>query len=306
MTGTTSRQPVLAGPALTLFTRTAELAANEVIRSYSTSFGAATRLLGPRHRQHVRNIYALVRVADELVDGVANEAGLALNEQLRALDEFVDQTHRAVANGFSSDLVIHAFAGTARASGIDAPLIDPFFASMRADLLNAAQEGTAAFDAAAHDTYVHGSAEVVGLMCLRVFIRDERRSPDELARLEHGASQLGAAFQDVNFLRDLADDTGRLGRAYLGTAERLTTADRDACLERIRGQLDDARAALPLLPHDARAAVSSAADLFGALADRIAVTSVDDLYRRRVRVPDAVKVGIITKAVARNWWKRTS
>ena len=287
------------GTNLSQFTRTAELAANQVIASYSTSFGAATRLLGPRHRQHIRNIYALVRVADELVDGVATEAGLSLEEQGVALDRFVAQTHRAVASGYSSDLVIHAFSRTARAAGIDATLIDPFFDSMRADLLNAAQDGTAAFDADAHDTYVHGSAEVVGLMCLRVFIRDEQHGADEITRLEHGASQLGAAFQDVNFLRDLADDTSRLGRAYLGTSDRLTAADRDECLTRIRRQLEDAQAAVPLLPRDARAAVRSAADLFSALADRIEVTSVDDLYRRRVRVSDATKAAIIARAVGR-------
>ncbi|MBO1030505.1 squalene/phytoene synthase family protein [Tessaracoccus sp. SD287] len=284
---------------LATFTRTAEQAANQVIACYSTSFGAATRLLGPRHRQHIRNIYALVRVADELVDGVATEAGLTLDEQRVALDRFVEQTHRAVASGYSSDLVIHAFCRTARACGIDATLIDPFFDSMRADLVNAGHDGPAAFDADAHDSYVHGSAEVVGLMCLRVFIRDQAHSPDQVLRLEHGARQLGAAFQDVNFLRDLADDTSRLGRAYLGTSTRITTADRDDCLRRIRGQLADAEAVVPLLPRDARSAVRSAAALFSALADRVEVTSVDELYRRRVRVPDATKAAIIARAVTR-------
>lgn len=290
--------------ALDQYTRAAALAANQVIACYSTSFGAATRLLGPRHRQHIRNIYALVRVADEIVDGVAEEARLSTEQQSQALERFVAETHRAVGTGFSSDLVIHAFATTARLAGIDASLVDPFFASMRADLVNASRPGPTRFDAAAHDEYVHGSAEVVGLMCLRVFIRDEHPAGDELRVLEHGASQLGAAFQEVNFLRDLADDTARLDRSYLGTGERISTADRDACLARIRGQIADAEATLPLLPRDARAAVRSAAALFSALADRIAVTDVDQLYRQRVRVPDAAKAAIIARAVARTWQER--
>lgn len=292
--------------ALDLYTRTAEVAAHQVIDCYSTSFGAATRILGRRHRQHIRNIYAIVRVADELVDGVASEAGLSPAQQSQALDRFVTETHRALEHGYSSDLVIHAFARTARAAGIGADLIDPFFDSMRADLDNATTQGTVGFDAQAHDTYVHGSAEVVGLMCLKVFTRGTTPTPSERARLEHGARQLGAAFQDVNFLRDLADDTTRLGRSYLGTAERITTADRDAALQRISQQLQDARAALPLLPPDARAAVRSAAALFEALADKVAVTSVDELYRRRVRVPDTTKAAIILKAITRTWQERLS
>lgn len=120
--------------SFTHFTRTAERAANQVIAAYSTSFGLACRLLGRRHRQHVRNIYALVRVADELVDGVTAEAGLSYQEQCDALAHFIDETHRAVKLGYSSDLIIHAFAQTARAARIDESLIDPFFDSMRTDL----------------------------------------------------------------------------------------------------------------------------------------------------------------------------
>ena len=99
-------------PALDTFTRTAERAANEVLDSYSTSFGLATRLLGARHRQHVRNTYALVRVADEIVDGVAAQAGLSLAQQREALDSFRRETERALVSGYSADVVVHAFAVT--------------------------------------------------------------------------------------------------------------------------------------------------------------------------------------------------
>lgn len=293
--------------SLTHFTRTAERAANQVISAYSTSFGLACRLLGSRHRQHVRNIYALVRVADELVDGVTAEAGLSYQEQCDALTHFIEETHRAVKLGYSSDLIIHAFAQTARTAGIDDSLIDPFFDSMRMDLgertdfLEHTADTPLRFDADAHDGYVHGSAEVVGLMCLRVFMRDEKIDDGDLAALEHGASRLGAAFQNINFLRDLADDTTRLGRSYLGTSDHLEDRDRMEWVRTIRAQLADANAVIPKLPRDARAAVRSALALFQALTDRIEQTTVDELYRSRVRVPDPVKAGLAARAVASTW-----
>lgn len=282
--------------ALRRFSRTAEIATSDVIRTYSTSFGLATRLLGRRHRQHVRNIYAMVRIADEIVDGVAAEAGLDSAAQSAALASYVEATHRSMRSGYSSDLILHAFARTARECGIGEDLTTPFFESMSADIGGAA--GFAAYDADAHAAYVYGSAEVVGLMCLQVFLRDSRRTPEELEILRRGARQLGAAFQNVNFLRDLADDTDRLHRGYLGGTARLTDADRDAWVDTILRQLADARAAIPLLPKDARAAVRSALALFAALTRRVAKTPAEVLYRRRVRVPDPIKAVLAARAVA--------
>lgn len=278
------------------FSRTAEIATTDVIRSYSTSFGLATRLLGARHRRHVRNVYAMVRIADEIVDGVAAEAGLDADEQTSALDSYITETHRAMSRGYSSDLILHAFAGTARECGIDEDLTRPFFDAMRTDAANTAS--FAAFDSEEHARYVHGSAEVVGLMCLRIFLREEARTDDELAVLDRGAQQLGAAFQNVNFLRDLADDTDRLGRGYLGGSRRLSEADRDRWVATVEEQLADARGAIPLLPRDARAAVLSAHHLFRALSRRVAATPVDELYRRRVRVSDPRKLLLAARAVA--------
>jgi len=298
----TGRQDGDAG-ALDRFTRTAELAANDVIGSYSTSFGLATRLLGQRHRQHVRNIYAMVRVADEIVDGVAAEAGLDRAQQRAALDAYEAGAHAAVATGYSSDLVLHAFARTARESGIGESLTRPFFDSMRADLgaADAASGDALVYDHAAHETYVHGSAEVVGLMCLQVFLRDDAHTDDELAVLRRGACRLGAAFQNVNFLRDLSDDTDRLGRDYLAGGGQLSDAERDRWVATVREQLADAAVAIPLLPRDARAAVRSAHALFSALTDRVARTPAEQLYRRRVRVSDPAKARLAAGAVLTTW-----
>lgn len=291
----TPNPPDAAGASLGRFNRAADTASTEVIRTYSTSFGLATRLLGERHRQHVRNIYAMVRIADEIVDGVAAQAGLDESAQTDALASYVAETHRAMRAGYSTDLVLHAFARTARECGIGEDLTQPFFDSMAADI--ASDSDFTAYDAEAHERYVYGSAEVVGLMCLRVFLRDEKRTAAELETLTHGARQLGAAFQNVNFLRDLADDTERLQRGYLGDGGRLTDTDRDDWVRTITAQLDDAARSIPLLPKDARAAVRSAHALFAALTRRVAKTPASSLYERRVRVPDPVKALLAARSV---------
>src|SRR5690606_42150892 len=110
-----------------------------------------------------RNIYALVRVADEIGDGVTSAAGRSPSEQADALHRYIEETHRAMRGGYSSDLVIHALARTARASAIDESLTQPFFDSMLPDLRQNSGE-PALYDEQAHATYVHGSAEAVGRM----------------------------------------------------------------------------------------------------------------------------------------------
>ncbi len=284
-----------AHTALETFTETSHRAANEVIGSYSTSFGLATKLLGARHRQHIRNVYALVRVADEIVDGVAKQAGLSLKEQRASLARFREETERAIACGYSADVIIHAFAGTARLSGFGAELTGPFFDAMAMDLESPEDAGppVVGFGAERHDTYVFGSAEVVGLMCLRVFARDEVLTDADVKALDRGACQLGAAFQDINFLRDLHDDLER-GRNYLGDEGEIDGEAKDAWVAKVRAQLDDAERAIPLLPKDARAAVRCAHAIFANLVDRIDDAPVAELYEDRLRVPDPVK------AVARN------
>ncbi|GAA5199455.1 phytoene/squalene synthase family protein [Microbacterium jejuense] len=275
-----------AATGLALYDRTAVDAAAAVIARYSTSFGLACRLLGPRPRPHVRNVYALARVADEIVDGPALEAGLTPVEAEAVLDRLEEECLAAVTLGFSSNLVLHAFAHTARECGIGPDLIEPFFASMRADLR------VSRHDAASHDVYIYGSAEVIGLMCLQVFVNAGASHPVAPApELVDGARRLGAAFQEVNFLRDLQDDRVRLGRDYLGLA---APEDRFVVLDRIDRDLAAAARVVPELPADCRRAVTAAHDLFAALAARLRSASADDV---RVRVPDAVKAGLAARAM---------
>lgn len=287
---------------LETYSRTAERAAKTVIDGYSTSFGTATALLGPSHRAHVRNIYALVRVADEIVDGMPAGAGMGPAEVEEMFEDFVTETFRALSRGVSTNLIIHAFARTARQTGIGSDLIEPFFAAMRSDLDaespagHPAAPGVRCLSAGEHADYVYGSAEVVGLMCLRIFLHDNPRDDAQLPTLECGARRLGAAFQNINFLRDLADDRDRLGRSYLTEEARLSTSARDAWILTIRDQLADAEAAIPLLPYDARLAVGAATALFAALIDTIAAAPVERLYRERIRIPGHVKARLLARS----------
>jgi 15-cis-phytoene synthase len=276
------------GPRLGLYDAVAEQTASLVIRRYSTSFGMASRLLGDSVRQSVENIYALVRVADEIVDGGAEEAGLDRLATGKLLNAYEHETERALDEGYSADLVVHAFARTARAAGFGSDLTKPFFDSMRADLHETVH------DAKSFDAYVYGSAEVVGLMCLRVFVQGHSYTPAELETLESGARALGAAFQKVNFLRDLAADHDKLGRSYFPGIEvsQFTDDQKNVLLDDIDADLARAAATLPLLPRSSRRAVALAQRLFAELSRRLRVTPAESLLRTRVRVPDPVKLRI--------------
>ncbi|MCC2034178.1 phytoene/squalene synthase family protein [Microbacterium allomyrinae] len=283
MTGAEARPPAAS---LALYDRTARDAAATVIANYSTSFALACRLLGVRTRPHVRSVYALVRVADEVVDGPAAAAGLPIPEAAAVLDGLERETLASIDRGFSANLIVHAFALTARECGIGADLVGPFFTAMRTDLSIRAHDGDS------HDEYVYGSAEVVGLMCLRVFLNAGEADPvDPPPALADGARRLGAAFQDVNFLRDLDHDGSVLGRDYLGLESG--SVSRDDVLARIDRDLAAAAEVIPSLPADCRRAVTAAHDLFAELSVRL---RADPGTAGRVRVPDTVKARLAARA----------
>ncbi|MBD1320120.1 squalene/phytoene synthase family protein [Gordonia hankookensis] len=282
-----------ATPAFRHYDDVATQSAALVIRSYSSSFGLASRLLAPAIRRDVHNIYALVRLADEIVD--APRPDQSVGQRRHALDALGDDVAAALAAGWSTNLVVHAFAGTARRTGIDAALIDPFFTSMRADL-----------DCTVHDEnsladYIYGSAEVVGLMCVHAFLADQPHRKARYDQLAPGARRLGAAFQKINFLRDLPQDDHDLGRRYLIGLDADHPSD-DAWrrwLDDIDADLVAAAQAIPLLPSGTRVAVCTAHDLFAELARRLRATPPHVACRSRVRVPAPTKARIAAVAAAR-------
>ncbi len=275
-------------PSVPRYDLVAQRSAGCVIAGYSTSFGWATRMLDEPVRTDVRSIYALVRIADETVDDP--DPAFSLTERSRLLEDLAAETARAVAGSRSTNLVVQAFARTARRCGIGPALIDPFFASMRADL------AVSAHDEESLSEYVHGSAEVVGLMCLRVFLDGDDAA---YARLAPAACSLGAAFQKVNFLRDLAEDHDALGRTYFPglDVDAFDDAERDRLLDDIDADLDRAAAALPHLPASSRRAVTAAHGFYRALSRRLRTTPASQIRTARVRVPDHEKAVIMIRAL---------
>jgi phytoene/squalene synthetase len=238
-----------------------------------------------------RGHHVHVRTGEKLL-GTAREAGLDGGELLELLDGLEAQTEAALACGYSTNLVVHAFAHTAREAGIDIRLTRPFFASMRRDLdpepITAEEVGA----------YIHGSAEVVGLMCLAVFLIGEPADAARRGRLEDGAAHLGAAFQKINFLRDFATDWHELGRNYFPWVDPdvFTEDDKARILDDIDRDLEIAGRSIRELPRRARAAVAAAHGVFSQLARRCRHTPAERLMATRIRVPDGEKLAIAVRS----------
>lgn len=267
------------------FTAASRRCAEVVLRRYSTSFALACRLLSPATRPHVAAIYAWARVGDEVVDGAMDDPETARE----LITEARRRTHRAIERGLDPDPVTHAFADTARRFGIGARLVDPFYDSMQADLevTDHTEESLA--------RYIHGSAEVIGEMCLRTFAGGGLGDDDEMAA---GARALGAAFQKVNFLRDVREDSLELGRNYLPGRDPRALTERDVIelADDVDTDLRTARLAIDRIPGRDRLAVRAAHDLFAELNGRLRAAGAAGVSAGRVRVPDVVKLTVIGRA----------
>ncbi|QPK78859.1 phytoene/squalene synthase family protein [Corynebacterium lizhenjunii] len=274
--------------ALRLYDATACRAATQVLAGYSTSFSAATRLLGPRMRRDVANLYAVVRIADEIVDGAADQDVRAL------LDSYERAVLAAPAQRFHTDPVLHAYALTARRCGFAPQHLQAFFASMRQDI------DTTMHTPSSLESYIYGSAEVIGLLCLDIFLADAP-CPTHRPQLEAGARRLGAAFQKINFLRDLGADSRGLGRTYFPQLrDHPLDADIQAgIIADIRADLAAAAPATAMLPLRPRCAVTAATAVFTQLADTLAATPPAELTRTRVRVSNPRKLLTLATSLRR-------
>ncbi len=229
------------------------------------------------------------------MDGSAAQAR-ELSKQVdpeQLLAEFEAETYRAMETGYSTNLIIHAFAQTARAVGIAKDIVEPFFYSMRQDLTEKEH------DQASFEKYVYGSAEVVGLMCLQVFMSGNQYTADEKLKLTKGARALGSAFQKVNFLRDLAADFKRLGRSYFPGVDvnNFNEETKQRLVADIDTDLRVSADSLPLLPSSARRAVAAAQLLFTQLNRQISKTSAQELINRRISVGAFQKIALLIRAV---------
>src|SRR5690625_790571 len=288
--------------ALHRYTSAAMSSSGKVITEYSTSFGLATRFLGKSARRDIGNIYALVRLADEIVDGVAREAGLSTSTIATELDRLEDQTEAALATGYSTNLVVHAFVTTARKHDITTDLTRPFFRSMRADLHRQAHTDESL------DDYIYGSAEVVGLMCLAVFRNMPGTDTSDEDILITSARRLGAAFQKINFLRDLATDYQALGRSYFPDVDPadFEETQKQLLIADIRADLAAAEPGMKRLDPRARIGVEMAYRLFRELTDTLDKHPAHELLSQRIRVKNPRKLAIALQTVTTNLLKKNS
>jgi phytoene/squalene synthetase len=255
--------------------------------SYSTSFSLGIRSLDKRFHSPIHAIYGFVRFADEIVDTFH---GFDKNDLLK---RFREDTYRAISEGISLNPILHSFQRVVNTYRIDRELYDTFLDSMAMDLTDTAH------DQSSYETYILGSAEVVGLMCLRVFCEGD----EELyQRLKPSAMKLGAAFQKVNFLRDLKDDHQNLGRTYFpGIDVSRMDAETKAQIEQdIQHDFDEALIGIRQLPKGARFGVYIAYVYYLNLFRKIKALPFDRIMKERVRVRNRRKIALLTTSYLRH------
>jgi phytoene/squalene synthetase len=253
---------------------------------YSTSFSSAIRMLHADLRTPIYNIYGFVRFADEIVDSFHDHC----KEDLLA--KFKAETYASIEEGISLNPILHSFQITVNQYGIDHDLIEAFFKSMEFDLSK--QE----YDQAGYEEYIYGSAEVVGLMCLYVFCDGNKKQYEEL--VPHARS-LGAAFQKVNFLRDIKADYQQLNRVYFPGADFSNfTTDMKAEIEAdIAKDFRHAYEGIVKLPLKARFGVYVAYKYYLSLFRKIRNMGPSQILEERIRIPNYAKAWVAAKAVVR-------
>ena len=269
------------------YDRMAFRAARQVIASYSTSFGLATRMLGKQQRTDIRNLYAMVRIADEIVDGTTKAAGFDIPATNALLEEYEQQVLAAPLRRFHPDPILHAYAITALRCKFDPEHIHAFFASMRSDLQKSTHNTTS------YKNYIYGSAEVIGMLCVSVFLAGHRVETCHLTRMTVGAQALGAAFQKINFLRDYAEDRTTLGRQYF--TQELTETTKMALIADIRTDLTTAETAIHLLPPSSRTGVRLATQFFTELTNQLDHTDTHSICTTRIRLTPTTRARIIAQ-----------
>jgi phytoene synthase len=254
---------------------------------YSTSFSSAIRLLHKDLRAPVFNVYGFVRFADEIVDTFHDYDKAVL------LNEFKEATWHAINRGISVNPVLNSFQLTVNEYGIDLSLIKSFFHSMELDL------SERRYDRAGYNEYIYGSAEVVGLMCLHVFCEGDKKLYDSL---EPYARNLGAAFQKVNFLRDLKADHEGLERIYFPGCDlrNFTASDKSGIENEIQKNFDEAIEGILQLPSKAKFGVYVAYKYYLSLFRKIKKVQAKNIMENRIRIPDYRKFFIVANAGIRS------
>ena len=255
-----------------------------VTKEYSTSFSLATKLLGKTIRQDIYNIYGFVRFADEIVDSFHGY------DQATLFNEFEVQLYKALENKISLNPILNSFQETYNKYDMSLEYVQAFMKSMRADLVKATYNTKEEYE-----DYIYGSADVVGLMCLQVFVNGDKEKFNEL---KFAAERLGSAFQKVNFLRDLKQDYELLGRTYFPNTNlgALDENSKQILIKEIEEDFEVGYMGILQLPMEARFGVFVAYRYYRQLLKKIANTPAIEIKNRRIRVNNYKKFELLTRS----------
>ena len=269
--------------SIRLFDETSKDISKRISLNYSTSFSLGIKLLSKDYRWAVFATYGFVRVADEIVDTFHGF------DKERLLSDFKKQTYQAIQEGISTNPVLHSFQLAANQFGIENNLIEPFFNSMEEDL------DTTTHSASSYDEYIYGSAEVVGLMCLKIFCNGNNNQYEQLVPY---ARSLGAAFQKVNFLRDIKSDVEERGRVYFPGVDfrHFTDENKLEIIQDVKKDFDHAFIGIKMLPIGCRLGVYTAYIYYMKLLEKIERTTANEILQSRIRIPNSQKMVLLAKS----------
>lgn len=262
-------------------------ASKMVTNQYSTSFSLGIRFLNKDFRDPIYSIYGFVRFADEIVDSFHK-----FNKK-ELLEEFERETYASIERGISLNPILNSFQKVVNSYKIDRWLIEAFLKSMAMDL------NKTSYDAKGYKEYIVGSAEVVGLMCLRVFVRGNDSLYEEL---KDDAMALGSAFQKINFLRDLHADYKGMGRIYFPelTIDKLDAQTKASIEADIELDFENGLKGIKKLPKDARLGVYVAYIYYRSLFNKIKKLQPEKILNERIRIPNSKKLVLFAGSYLRN------
>ncbi len=255
-----------------------------VTQSYSTSFALATKMLGPSIRNDIYNIYGFVRFADEIVDSFMEY------DRVTLFEKFEQDLDDAIVQRISLNPILNSFQHSYHKYDIPRHLVDSFMNSMRMDL-----DKTCYQTEKEYNDYIYGSADVVGLMCLKVFVKGDI---DRYEKLKQSAMALGSAFQKVNFLRDLKADYEGLNRTYFPNTNlaNLDEPTKKLIVDEIKADFAMGYAGIGHLPNDAKFGVYTAYRYYVKLLQKLQNTPSMEIKNARIRVPNYQKFGLLAKS----------
>ena len=270
-----------------IFDSVSKRCSKEITESYSTSFSLATRMLSSEIRQDIYSIYGFVRLADEIVDSFHDY------DKVTLLDRFEDDLAYALTEKISTNPVLNAFQETVHRYEIDKEFIDAFMQSMRWDLSKKVYQTDEEYK-----NYIYGSADVVGLMCLRVFVKGDRKLFNEL---KSSAMALGSAFQKVNFLRDLKNDYEQLERSYFPNVNlrELDEASKQGIIAEIEADFHKGLSGIFKLPDSSKFGVYTAYKYYLRLLKKLKRLPSVEIKNKRIRVANIQKVDVLARSYVR-------